>query len=162
MCGIAGVVILPLLPFIYLGIALFVEKIWDRKLIYRIIVILLGLWYVASALFIYPHYLEYFNELVGGPKNGYKYLLDSNLTWGQNSFLIQDYIVRIDPEKEVYVNPTEPVKEGIVTYDVDILMGRDSAKREKTAWIREPLLNGEIEPIDRIAYTHMVFEFKSE
>ncbi len=31
-----------------------------------------------------PHYLAYFNELVGGPENGYKFLVDSNLDWGQD------------------------------------------------------------------------------
>src|SRR5206468_11204129 len=33
---------------------------------------------------VYPHYLAYFNELAGGPRNGYKRLVDSNLDWGQD------------------------------------------------------------------------------
>jgi len=33
---------------------------------------------------IHPHYLAYFNELAGGPRNGYKTLVDSNLDWGQD------------------------------------------------------------------------------
>ncbi len=37
--------------------------------------------YVAR---VYPHYLAYFNELAGGPPNGYKSLVDSNLDWGQD------------------------------------------------------------------------------
>jgi len=41
-------------------------------------------WYVAGTLRASPHYLAYFNDLVGGPENGYKYLLDSNLDWGQD------------------------------------------------------------------------------
>ncbi|HEX8372328.1 MAG TPA: glycosyltransferase family 39 protein [Chthoniobacterales bacterium] len=32
---------------------------------------------------VYPHYLSYFNELAGGPRNGYQVLGDSNLDWGQ-------------------------------------------------------------------------------
>ncbi len=32
----------------------------------------------------YPHPLTFFNQAVGGPENGYKYLADSNLGWGQN------------------------------------------------------------------------------
>jgi len=31
-----------------------------------------------------PHYLAYFNELAGGPANGFKELADSNLDWGQD------------------------------------------------------------------------------
>jgi hypothetical protein len=38
---------------------------------------------VAASLWIYPHFLAYFNESVGGPKAGYKVLVDSNLDWGQ-------------------------------------------------------------------------------
>lgn len=32
----------------------------------------------------YPHYLAFFNSFVGGPRNGHKYLVDSNLDWGQD------------------------------------------------------------------------------
>ena len=34
--------------------------------------------------FVAPHYLAYFNELAGGPANGFKALVDSNLDWGQD------------------------------------------------------------------------------
>ena len=41
-------------------------------------------WYVAGTAATWPHHLAYFNESVGGPANGYKYLVDSNLDWGQD------------------------------------------------------------------------------
>lgn len=41
-------------------------------------------WYVLAAILVYPFYLSYFNEFVGGYKNGYKYLTDSNVDWGQD------------------------------------------------------------------------------
>lgn len=31
-----------------------------------------------------PHYLAFFNSEVGGPSHGYRYLVDSNLDWGQD------------------------------------------------------------------------------
>ncbi len=40
-------------------------------------------WLVLANIMIYPYYLAYFNEFTGGPENGYNYLLDSNLDWGQ-------------------------------------------------------------------------------
>jgi hypothetical protein len=43
----------------------------------------LGLTAVFS-LMIAPHQLAYFNELVGGPDQGHRYLSDSNLDWGQD------------------------------------------------------------------------------
>lgn len=38
----------------------------------------------VSALTAHPHYLAYFNQLSGGPSNGYKFFVDSNLDWGQD------------------------------------------------------------------------------
>ena len=49
----------------------------------RFILAALAVWLVLSSLLIYPHYLAYFNELVG-PPNGYRVLVDSNLDWGQD------------------------------------------------------------------------------
>jgi len=31
-----------------------------------------------------PHYLAFFNQFADGPRNGHKYLVDSNLDWGQD------------------------------------------------------------------------------
>ena len=50
---------------------------------YAILGILL-LWQSVSVLSVYPHFLSYFNELVGGPEKGYIYTVDSNLDWGQD------------------------------------------------------------------------------
>jgi hypothetical protein len=41
-------------------------------------------WSFGSSLYYYPHSLSYFNELVGGPRNGHTHLLDSNADWGQD------------------------------------------------------------------------------
>jgi hypothetical protein len=45
---------------------------------------ILLVWSGWSALSIYPHYLAYFNEWVGGPEQGGRYLVDSNIDWGQD------------------------------------------------------------------------------
>ena len=42
------------------------------------------LWYAAGTLRLHPHSLAYFNELAGGPRNGHRWLGDSNLDWGQD------------------------------------------------------------------------------
>ncbi len=41
-------------------------------------------WSVGSSLWVFPHSLSYFNELVGGPTGGPAHLLDSNIDWGQD------------------------------------------------------------------------------
>lgn len=40
-------------------------------------------WLALNTLTLAPHYLAHFNELGGGPDQGYRYLVDSNLDWGQ-------------------------------------------------------------------------------
>ena len=39
---------------------------------------------IAEVAAVHPHHLAFFNQLIGGPKNGYKYLSDSNIDWGQD------------------------------------------------------------------------------
>jgi hypothetical protein len=68
------------------------------------------LWYVVGTAAIYPDYLTFFNELVGGPKNGYKYLVDSNLDWGQSlielrSYIAQHHLGRVTLSATGFVNP---------------------------------------------------------
>lgn len=82
--------LLPIIPFLFLlvsmGINDNIKKIKKpllKKGAIAFVIILLG-WYVTSSLMVFPHYLTYFNESVGGPENGYKYAVDSNLDWGQD------------------------------------------------------------------------------
>jgi 4-amino-4-deoxy-L-arabinose transferase-like glycosyltransferase len=46
---------------------------------------------VASTALIAPHFLAFFNEIVGSA-NGYKILADSNLDWGQDLPALADYL----------------------------------------------------------------------
>ena len=66
------------------------------------ILILLG-WYVFSAARIYPDYLAYFNELIGGSGKGYKYLDDSNIEWGQDLKRLFKYQVESPDLRVAYV-----------------------------------------------------------
>jgi len=50
---------------------------------YLILIILL-FWYGFSVINLYPYFLTYFNEFAGGPNNGYRFVTDSNLDWGQD------------------------------------------------------------------------------
>jgi hypothetical protein len=44
----------------------------------------LGLWLAGSVLNTAPHFIAYFNELIGGPAHGAAVIHDSNLDWGQD------------------------------------------------------------------------------
>ncbi len=45
---------------------------------------------VGASLANYPHQLAYFNALAGGPSEGYKHVLGSNLDWGQDFLLARE------------------------------------------------------------------------
>ncbi|NTU69387.1 phospholipid carrier-dependent glycosyltransferase [bacterium] len=57
-----------------------------------LLVSVLTIWYVLSAVVSFPFYLSYFNESIGGYKNGYHYLTDSNLDWGQDNKRLAEWV----------------------------------------------------------------------
>jgi hypothetical protein len=54
---------------------------------------LLG-WLLYGSVAVAPRYLEYFNELAGGPQNGHNWLIDSNVDWGQDLIRLSEYMRR--------------------------------------------------------------------
>jgi len=64
---------------------------------------MLILWQAASVIFIYPYFLSYFNEIVGGPTNGHKYVVNSNLDWGQDLKRLVKWVELNNIEK-IYVS----------------------------------------------------------
>ncbi|MFN2180837.1 MAG: glycosyltransferase family 39 protein [Candidatus Promineifilaceae bacterium] len=83
--------ILPMTPFLIV-IASTAVLLLRRWKVTQVALILALLWYVAAAIRQNPHFLAYFNELVGGTDQGYRYLGDSNLDWGQDLKLLADEI----------------------------------------------------------------------
>ena len=47
---------------------------------------------VLIDLWLFPHYLSYFNVAAGGPANGYNILVDSNVDWGQDLLRLQQWM----------------------------------------------------------------------
>jgi hypothetical protein len=76
--------ILPVYPFLFVLTSrlatIRLRPAWLAPLLIGTPVLLTAI----SSLRIAPHQLAYFNELVGGPEQGYRYLSDSNLDWGQD------------------------------------------------------------------------------
>ncbi|MDO8803011.1 MAG: hypothetical protein Q7R35_01145 [Elusimicrobiota bacterium] len=75
--------ILPVMPFIAMLAGLALARLLELKKGAWLVGGLLAL-NAASVLRAHPHYLAYFNEPAGGPANGYKLFVDSNLDWGQD------------------------------------------------------------------------------
>lgn len=90
--------VLPVYPFLFLlaGNALPAPGTDWKALLARAwragLLILCCLWYAAGTLRNHPDHLAYFNELVGGPEQGYRYLVDSNLDWGQDLKGLKTYM----------------------------------------------------------------------
>ena len=123
----------PIFPFIYIltskTIFTFLKKIKPRieKRIAYGVVIGLAVILIFETLSVYPNYLSYFNYLVGGPKNGYHYVTDSNADWGQDLKRLKNWIEEYnhcakqsEPQKcnsnKYTINPSESISKIRVDY----------------------------------------------
>jgi 4-amino-4-deoxy-L-arabinose transferase-like glycosyltransferase len=86
--------LLPVLPFLIVATAAVIPWATARGPWAKGAVAALSLWYVAASCSASPNYLSYFNELVGGPVNGARYLADSNVDWGQDLERLKRYMDR--------------------------------------------------------------------
>jgi hypothetical protein len=86
--------VLPIYPFLFVAASrLAAVRIGPRW----VVPVVLGAAVSATAvssLRITPHQLAYFNEVVGGPGEGYRYLSDSNIDWGQDLKGVRAYMDR--------------------------------------------------------------------
>ena len=82
--------ILPVEPLLMVWAVTAVPWLLQKRLGQIALSLALG-WYALAGMRQYPHYLAYFNELVGGSAQGYRYLSDSNIDWGQDLNLVADY-----------------------------------------------------------------------
>ncbi len=111
----------------------------------------LAVWLGVSSFGIHPHYLAYFNELAGGPANGGRWLIDSNLDWGQDSEYVRRVVAANSPVP-VLLDPSGPVA-GRVAVGVTSLVGRDPAGARRHAWLRDHFT-----PVATIGHSWMIFD----
>jgi hypothetical protein len=74
--------ILPLYPY-FIMLTAAAAMMLSRRPVGRVMLGGLTIAWAASLISVYPYTLTYFNRFAGGPGNGYKYLADSNIDWGQ-------------------------------------------------------------------------------
>ncbi len=175
--------LLPAFPFLILytgGLAQVIKIKWDRTMSVAVssVVIILGLWYTFSSLSIFPDYLAYFNEFVGGPANGYKYLDDSNLEWRHDLKRFAEYqkqhqdVKLVYSYKNIYFDPKYYGIKNIVP-PTDELISKISGKyamninflirlKELSQRLKDKKLDwlSLYKPIDRIGYSFLIYEFK--
>jgi len=105
--------ILCLYPFFFILAGRSIE--FMRRNTFRILAVILMAWYAFSALWTWPDYLSYFNETIGGPRNGYRYLRDSNIDWGQDLPALARYMRENDVDEIglFYFGTADPAYYGI-------------------------------------------------
>ena len=135
--------LLPVYPFLFVaaGEAAACLASWRRP-VGVVLAGALALWYAGGTLRQHPHHLAYFNEIAGGPANGWRLLVDSNLDWGQDlkrlaGWMRQNGIERV---KLSYFGSADPWYYGI---DAERLPGYTSP--------HAPRLTREIRPGDIVA-----------
>ncbi|MDR0610677.1 MAG: glycosyltransferase family 39 protein [Planctomycetaceae bacterium] len=83
--------VIPILPFLFIGVSRLAMVFQNKNKIFNCIVTSLLIWIVFSSLYFYPHSQGHFNELIGSPHNAPKYILGSNIDWGQNKLYLIDW-----------------------------------------------------------------------
>jgi 4-amino-4-deoxy-L-arabinose transferase-like glycosyltransferase len=74
--------ILPIYPFVLLIAGVTLDEIRTQwRPIFLVVPVVLASVELAT---VYPHCLAFFNQIIGGPRNGDLVLLDSNIDWGQD------------------------------------------------------------------------------
>ena len=74
--------LLPIFPLLFIWVSRIVPLYWPNPFGRALLVVLFG-WQIWAALWTFPNYIPYFNELSGGAGRGTDILDDSNVDWGQ-------------------------------------------------------------------------------
>ncbi len=139
------------------------------------------IWQSYSVVSVYPHFLAYFNEFVGGPERGHNYVVDSNLDWGQDLGRLDDWVKSggidkiylnyfggADPEYylgEKYIpwsgqnDPSDLPEDSYLAVSATLLQG--GIGRPGPGFLEDPTgyynwLN-KYEPVERIGYSIFVY-----
>jgi hypothetical protein len=167
--------LLPVYPFLYV-LASRIAAPWPKVKNARIPILVSTLCFLAAlpgSLLIHPHYISYFNELVG-PSNGYKYLADSNIDWGQGLLQLKEYLDQVDAET-VYIDtagtiepedvdirslpiprdqpPANPTDRCLVAISINEYLEKTTRYPQgEYPWLKDET------PIHRIGYSILIFE----
>jgi len=110
----------------------------------------LSLYLLISTVSYFPHFISYFNEIVFDRRQAYKFLADSNLDWGGTQWYVDEYIKK---HPDTIFEPPGPMN-GHIMVGVNHLAGL--TEPEKYRWLRE-----NYEPVDQVAYNHLVYDVKN-
>ena len=126
-------------------------------------VILLA-WIIGSSLSFYPYSMSYFNELAGKPTNYPKYLLGSNIDWGQDTYALKTWVEKHPEARPLYILYSSPIpleklgiaSDGVVPTEPSsgwMVIGVNElfTKEGKFDWLKEH------EPVAMVGYSIWIY-----
>jgi hypothetical protein len=131
--------LLPIFPLLFVALGGVVRLSMIKTMWGKVLVAAMLFSYCLPAVAIFPDYLSYFNSASGGPQKGYRWLIDSNLDWGQDLPALKRYMAnngvatvklgyfgRVDPRIYGidYTLAGREIGEGIHAISVNFLVGR--------------------------------------
>ena len=166
--------LLPILPFLYLASARLLAG--TRALSIRGgVLAACGAALVVTTARTHPHQLSYFNVLAGGSAEGHRWLIDSNLDWGQDLAAVRPYMEtrglpfvyllyfgHVEPEIYGirYALPPTPPRPGTYVVSVNFVKGYEYVAPDHWRTVRAygaPAWLRETAPVDRIGYSLWVY-----
>jgi hypothetical protein len=189
--------LLPIYPFLYVlagGLVLELDR-WRRTTRIVALLVMVSAIAVSSRIVFFPahglkwqtvapHYLAYFNEFAGGPANGFKELVDSNLDWGQDLKNLKLWLVAHDIKNPIYLcyfgladpryyqiahynmpggYPFEPQQGfdvlkpgGLIVISATNLQGVYLSQADRDAW--RQILEHSV-PVDTVGYSIFIYKF---
>ncbi|MDR1963194.1 MAG: glycosyltransferase family 39 protein [Planctomycetaceae bacterium] len=121
--------LLPLLPFLFVWTSKTALVIFDerfnfvktsrKQVLLQVLIVFFVVWGVISSLSVFPHSMSYFNEFAGGSCNGAKYLLGSDLDWGQDVYHLQHWQKKHPDARPIRIalSGTMPLEKTEIKYD---------------------------------------------
>lgn len=160
--------VLPIFPLLAVGVA---DQVAGAGRKWQIGAWVLCGWLTLASLFAYPFYIQYFNELAGGPNNGANLLIDSNFDWGQDAKRLKKLLeergiqhIYLDyfgtqssieylkiPNTRVNAEQAKQIVQGTLVVSASQLM------RPEWVWLRESK-----QPVARVAYTLFVYQLTGQ
>jgi hypothetical protein len=136
--------VLPAFPFLFIFASSLarLRARWSRVAIGMLLALL-----AATAIRASPDFIAYFNQLAGGPENGYRWLADSNLDWGQNRTRLLAYA----RERGIPVEPDVLPETGLVAVRVNRVVGIGDPETYR-------LLREQYEPVGHVGYNWLIYD----
>ena len=159
--------LLPIYPLLFIYISKLVNVKINKQKILNIVLISLSFWYLLNSISVYPDYIPFFNGFAGGPDNGWAYLRDANVDFGQDLPSLEKYmrLNNVRYVKLAYYGTADPQYYGI---RYDKISDHEKISPEKYLYaISANSIDGiewvnDIEPTAKAGYSIFIYDLRNK